>query len=78
MLRIVDRGTASISSVLSYMLFNIFPTIADICVGVVYFVVKFNIWYGIIVFMTMGSYVGELKRVATKCSRITSFATCVS
>ncbi|KAF5397820.1 ATP binding cassette sub family B, partial [Paragonimus heterotremus] len=57
MLRIMDRGTASISNVLSYMLFNIVPTVVDILIGVVYFVVMFNIWYGVLVFITMAVYV---------------------
>ena len=43
-LRIVDRGTKSVDSLLNYILFNIFPTIADIIVAVVYFIIQFNIW----------------------------------
>ncbi|CAF1130323.1 unnamed protein product [Adineta ricciae] len=55
-LRIVDRGTESVDSLLNYILFNIFPTIADIIVAVVYFIIQFNIWFGIIVFATMLIY----------------------
>jgi ATP-binding cassette, subfamily B (MDR/TAP), member 6 len=43
-LRIVDRGTDSVDSLLNYVLFNIFPTIADIVIAIVYFIVQFNIW----------------------------------
>ncbi len=43
-LRIVDRGTDSVDSLLNYILFNIFPTIADIVIAIIYFIVKFNIW----------------------------------
>lgn len=43
-LRIVDRGTGSVDSLLDYVLFNIFPTIADIAIAVIYFTIKFNIW----------------------------------
>jgi ABC-type transport system involved in Fe-S cluster assembly fused permease/ATPase subunit len=43
-LRIVDRGTDSVDSLLNYVLFNIFPTIADILIAIVYFIVQFNIW----------------------------------
>ncbi|XP_018651397.1 putative atp-binding cassette, sub-family B,member 6,mitochondrial precursor (abc6) [Schistosoma mansoni] len=42
----MDRGTASISNILSYLVFNILPTVLDIIIGVVYFVTAFNIWYG--------------------------------
>jgi ATP-binding cassette subfamily B (MDR/TAP) protein 6 len=55
-LRIVDRGTDSVDSLLNYILFNIFPTIADIVIAIIYFIVKFNIWFGIIVFATMFIY----------------------
>ncbi|CAL8084250.1 unnamed protein product [Calicophoron daubneyi] len=58
MLRVMDRGTASISNILSYMAFNIMPTVLDIMIGVVYFVAAFNIWYGLIVFVTMAVYLG--------------------
>ena len=59
MLRIVDRGTSSVSSVLNYLFFSIIPTIVDIIVGVVYFIAAFNFWYGLIVFVTMVCYIGE-------------------
>ncbi|CAF4382862.1 unnamed protein product, partial [Adineta steineri] len=53
---IVDRGTDSLDSILNYILFNIFPTIADISIAVVYLIITFNIWFGIIVFGTMLLY----------------------
>lgn len=56
MLRIVDRGTSSISNILNYLLFNMIPTIVDIIVGIVYFITAFNFWYGLIVFITMLAY----------------------
>ncbi|CAI2736982.1 unnamed protein product [Dicrocoelium dendriticum] len=40
------------------MVFNIVPTIIDIFVGVGYFVVLYNAWYGTLVFATMAVYVG--------------------
>lgn len=43
-LRIVDRGTDSVDSLLNYVLFNIFPTIVDIMIAIIYFIVQFNIW----------------------------------
>lgn len=55
-LRIVDRGTDSVDSLLDYVLFSIFPTITDIIIAIVYFIIQFNIWFGIIVFATMFTY----------------------
>ncbi|CAH8498844.1 unnamed protein product [Schistosoma turkestanicum] len=55
-LRVMDRGTASISNILSYLVFNILPTVLDIIIGVVYFITAFNIWYGLLVFITMLIY----------------------
>ncbi|KAK4322985.1 hypothetical protein Pmani_006291 [Petrolisthes manimaculis] len=55
-LRVMDRGTNSINTLLSYIIFNILPTVVDIVVAVVYFTAAFNYWFGIIVFVTMASY----------------------
>ena len=52
----MDRGTDSINNLLSYILFNIAPTIVDIAIAVVYFVIAFDGWFGLIVFTTMMSY----------------------
>ncbi|CAH0398324.1 unnamed protein product [Chilo suppressalis] len=56
-LRVMDRGTDSIDNLLSYILFSITPTLVDILVAVVYFVVSFNAWFGLIVFSTMILYI---------------------
>lgn len=56
-LRVIDRGSQSINNLLSYVLFNIAPTLVDIGVAVVYFVVAFDGWFGLIVFTTMISYI---------------------
>ena len=56
-LRVMDRGTQSINNLLSYLLFNIAPTLVDIAVAIVYFVVVFDAWFGLIVFTTMLSYI---------------------
>ena len=58
-LRIMDRGTSSINGLLSYIVFNIAPTIIDIIVAIVYFTVAFNVWFGLIVFVTMAAYLSE-------------------
>ncbi|KAH0821739.1 hypothetical protein GEV33_001052 [Tenebrio molitor] len=56
-LRVMDRGTDSINNLLNYILFSIAPTLVDILVAVVYFVVQFNAWFGLIVFVTMILYI---------------------
>ncbi|XP_012938229.1 ATP-binding cassette sub-family B member 6, mitochondrial [Aplysia californica] len=55
-LRVIDRGTNSINSLLNYLVFQIFPTIADIIIAIVYFVTFFNYLFGIIVFISMAFY----------------------
>eukprot|EP00043_Microstomoeca_roanoka_P013838 m.136026 g.136026 ORF g.136026 m.136026 type:complete len:877 (-) comp15861_c0_seq2:159-2789(-) len=56
-LRMVDRGTESIGSLLSYILFNILPTLADIAVACVYFTTNFGPYFGLTVFITMALYI---------------------
>ncbi|XP_075221420.1 ABC transporter ATP-binding protein/permease Hmt-1 [Lycorma delicatula] len=56
-LRVMDRGTDSINSLLNYIYFSIVPTIIDIFVAVIYFVTLFNSWFGLIVFVTMMLYI---------------------
>lgn len=56
-LRVMDRGTDSINNLLNYILFSIAPTIVDILVAVVFFVMAFNAWFGLIVFVTMTLYI---------------------
>lgn len=55
-LRVMDRGTTSINSLLNYIVFSILPTIADIIIAVIYFISAFNGWFGLIVFVTMVLY----------------------
>ncbi|XP_072117168.1 ATP-binding cassette sub-family B member 6-like isoform X1 [Mobula birostris] len=55
-LRSVDRGTNSINTLLSYIIFSIFPTIADIVIAIIYFSINFNAWFGLIVFVCMVFY----------------------
>uniref|UniRef100_A0AAQ5Z204 ATP-binding cassette sub-family B member 6 n=1 Tax=Amphiprion ocellaris TaxID=80972 RepID=A0AAQ5Z204_AMPOC len=55
-LRSIDRGTSSINSLLSYIVFSIFPTIADIVISIIYFITYFNAWFGLIVFICMALY----------------------
>lgn len=60
-LRIISRGTDSVNSLLSYLIFNILPTIADIIIAIVYFATAFNPWFSLIVFVTMIIYMGETR-----------------
>lgn len=55
-LRSIDRGTSSINSLLSYIVFSIFPTMADIVISIIYFITYFNAWFGLIVFVCMTLY----------------------
>ncbi|RCI05410.1 Homocysteine S-methyltransferase 1 [Rhizopus stolonifer] len=55
-LRVVDRGTNSIVQLLSQIVFQIFPALANILVAVVVFSVQFSIPFGAIVFVTMALY----------------------
>ncbi|OAD55726.1 ATP-binding cassette sub-family B member 6, mitochondrial [Eufriesea mexicana] len=56
-LRVMDRGTDSINNLLNYILFSIIPTIIDIVVAVTFFVIAFNKWFGLIIFLTMSFYI---------------------
>ncbi|KAL7991867.1 hypothetical protein Chor_016123 [Crotalus horridus] len=55
-LRSVDRGTSSINNLLSYIIFSIFPTVADIVIAIVYFAITFSGWFGLIIFLCMSLY----------------------
>lgn len=52
----MDRGTESINGLLNYLIFNIIPTLIDIIIAIVYFTSVFNVWFGLIVFLTMLFY----------------------
>ncbi|CEP07529.1 hypothetical protein [Parasitella parasitica] len=55
-LRIVDRGTNSIVQLLSQIVFQIFPALANILIAVIVFSVQFSLPFGGIVFATMSLY----------------------
>ncbi|KAK3108353.1 hypothetical protein FSP39_006149 [Pinctada imbricata] len=57
-LRIVDRGTNSINSLLSYLIFQILPTTVDIVIAIIYFITAFNYIFGLVVFLSMVMYLG--------------------
>ncbi|KAK5638747.1 hypothetical protein RI129_013042 [Pyrocoelia pectoralis] len=55
-LRLMDRGTDSINNLLNYLVFVIFPTIIDIIIAIIYFAVSFDIWFGLLILLTMGIF----------------------
>ncbi|CAH1132045.1 unnamed protein product [Ceutorhynchus assimilis] len=55
-LRIMDRGTESINSLLQMILFSLGPTIADLLIAIIYFFTAFNYQFGLIVSITMVLY----------------------
>jgi len=57
-LRVVSRGTDSVNNLTNYLLFNIVPTFIDVIVAIIYFIVEFNMWFGIIVLVSTGLYLG--------------------
>ena len=56
-LRVMDRGTSSVGSLLSMLLFNIVPIFIDIAVAIVSFVVLFDWTFGLIVFIAILIYI---------------------
>ncbi|KAI9189041.1 ATP-binding cassette-type vacuolar membrane transporter Hmt1 [Blastocladiella emersonii ATCC 22665] len=56
-LRILDRGTSSIVSLLQMLVFTLSPVIIDITVAVIYFTSQFDVYFGVIVIVTMASYI---------------------
>eukprot|EP00127_Corallochytrium_limacisporum_P006677 Clim_evm56s232 gene=Clim_evmTU56s232 len=62
-LRIMDRGTDSISSLMSSLIFNIIPTLVDIGLGIGFFAIYFDLYFGALVFLTMAAYLWFTIRV---------------
>ncbi|KAI1300691.1 Homocysteine S-methyltransferase 1 [Mortierella claussenii] len=57
LLRILDRGTSSVVSLLSTVLFQLFPVVADVTIAVVYFCLAWSWKYALILFITIVSYI---------------------
>lgn len=57
LLRILDRGTSSIVSLLSTILFQLLPVVADVAVAVWYFYRSWTWEYAVIVFVTILLYI---------------------
>jgi len=57
LLRIMDRGTASIQTLLGTVLFQIGPAIFDIAAAAAFLAVRLKAWIAAIVFTTLGMYI---------------------
>ncbi|KAG0357078.1 ATP-binding cassette sub- B member 6, mitochondrial [Gamsiella multidivaricata] len=57
LLRILDRGTSSIVSLLSTFLFQMIPVVADVSIAVFYFCYYWSWKYGVIVLITIVAYI---------------------
>ncbi|KAF5282608.1 hypothetical protein FQR65_LT14203 [Abscondita terminalis] len=55
-LRLMDRGTDSIKDLVECVVFTIAPTVVDVFVAIGYFVVSFDLWFGVIITFTMLMY----------------------
>ncbi|EFN52666.1 hypothetical protein CHLNCDRAFT_58798 [Chlorella variabilis] len=57
LLRVMDRGTSSIQTMLSTVVFQIGPAIFDIAAASVYIALKLQPWIAVIVFVTLSGYI---------------------
>ncbi len=55
--RDLERGTRSASSLLNYLLFNILPTVVEVSLIATVLLAKYDPWFAIITFATVGIYV---------------------
>lgn len=56
--RDIERGTNGISFLLRFMVFNIVPTFIEIGLVIVLLWINYSIWYALIIFLAVSSYVG--------------------
>lgn len=59
MLGLRPHAFLSLTYLCSYLVFSIIPTLADIIIGIIYFSMFFNAWFGLIVFLCMSLYLSE-------------------
>ncbi len=55
--RDIERGTRGISFLLNFMLFNILPTLLEIGLVLAILISKYDIWFSIIIFLTLLAYI---------------------
>ncbi len=57
MTRDIERGTRGVSSLISYTLFNILPTLVEITLVLSYLIVKYDKWFSVITAVALVSYI---------------------
>jgi ATP-binding cassette subfamily B protein len=57
MSRDIERGTRGISSLVSYTLFSILPTLVEIMLVIGYLVLHYDIWFSVITFVALAVYI---------------------
>lgn len=55
--RDIDRGTNGINFMMRFMVFNILPTIVQLAIIIVILLLAFNIWFSLITFICVVSYI---------------------
>src|SRR3569623_363821 len=58
MTRDIERGTRGISSLVSYTLFSILPTLVEISLVLGYLVLQYDVWFSVITACALVSYIG--------------------
>ncbi|MFZ6844100.1 ABCB family ABC transporter ATP-binding protein/permease [Undibacterium sp. RuTC16W] len=57
MTRDIERGTRGISSLVSYALFSIFPTLLEITLVLIYLSTHYDIWFSVITLVALATYI---------------------
>lgn len=57
MTRDIERGTRGVSSLISYTLFNILPTLVEITLVLGYLITHYDIWFSVITFSALVIYI---------------------
>src|SRR4029079_15088362 len=56
--RDIERGTRGISTLLSYSVFSVLPTLLEITLVTGFLVYKFDVWFGVITVAALACYIG--------------------
>lgn len=57
MTRDIERGTRAVSSLISYTLFNILPTLVEISLVLAYLVLHYDVWFSVITLSALVTYI---------------------
>lgn len=58
---LINNGSESISNFLSCLLFDLLPIFLDILIAIIYFMFLFNMWFSILVFLSLFFYLSKRK-----------------